>query len=79
MRIEIGPPIEMAARDTLIVASDGLLDNLLPDEIVDYVRSGPLNQAVAALVTEAQYRMAGSDSDEPSKPDDLTVIAYRTS
>src|SRR5690606_2144872 len=42
MRIEIGPPVEMARRDTLVLASDGLLDNLLPSEIVGYVRSGPL-------------------------------------
>ena len=50
MRIEIGPPIEMAPRDTLVLASDGLFDNLLPDEIVESVRSGPLDEAVGALV-----------------------------
>jgi len=77
MRIEIGPPIEMAQRDTLLLASDGLLDNLLPGEIVELVRSGPLPHAVAALVAEAQRRMADHQSTTPSKPDDLTVIAYR--
>ena len=79
MRIEIGPPIEMAARDTLVVASDGLLDNLLPNEIVEFVRSGPLDRAVGAMVAEAQQRMAGQNGAGPSKPDDLTVIAYRPS
>ncbi|MEX2308533.1 MAG: PP2C family serine/threonine-protein phosphatase [Pirellulales bacterium] len=79
MRIEIGPPTEMAARDTLVLASDGLLDNLLPNEIVEFVRSGPLDAAVAAMVAEAQRRMAGHDGAAPSKPDDLTVIAYRAS
>jgi serine/threonine protein phosphatase PrpC len=77
MRIEIGSPTEMARRDTLILASDGLLDNLLPSEIVDIVRSGPLDEAVAELVSEARRRMATSGGDSPSKPDDLTVIAYR--
>jgi serine/threonine protein phosphatase PrpC len=77
MRIEIGPPIEMAARDTLVIASDGLLDNLLPNEIVEFVRTGPLNLAVGALVAEAQRRMANQDGTAPCKPDDLTVIAYR--
>jgi PPM family protein phosphatase len=79
MRIEIGPPTEMAPRDTLLLASDGLFDNLLPDEIVAKVRSGPLEEAVADLVTTAQQRMANENGSAPSKPDDLTVIAYRPS
>jgi serine/threonine protein phosphatase PrpC len=77
MRIEIGAPLEMAARDTLLLASDGLLDNLLPQEIVEFIRSGPLDRGVAAMVAEVQQRMAGHNGAGPSKPDDLTVIAYR--
>jgi len=77
MRIEIGPPIEMAPRDTLLIASDGLFDNLLPDEIVEAVRSGPLDEAVGELVDVARQRMANQNGTAPSKPDDLTVIAYR--
>jgi serine/threonine protein phosphatase PrpC len=79
MRIEIGPSIEMASRDTLVLASDGLLDNLLPTEIVEFVRSGPLDEAVGDLVTEARRRMTAANGQSPSKPDDLTVIAYRPS
>jgi PPM family protein phosphatase len=79
MRIEIGAPVEMARRDTLLLASDGLFDNLLPDEIVEAVRSGPLDQAVAELVETAKQRMAVQSEGAPSKPDDLTVIAYRPS
>jgi serine/threonine protein phosphatase PrpC len=79
MRIEMGPPIEMAPRDTLVLASDGLLDNLLPTEIVEFVRSGPLDRAVGAMVDEARRRMANQDGSGPCKPDDLTVIAYRAS
>jgi PPM family protein phosphatase len=77
MRIEIGSPIEMAPRDTLLLASDGLFDNLLPDEIVEAVRSGPLDQAVGELVETARQRMASQNGGAPCKPDDLTVIAYR--
>jgi serine/threonine protein phosphatase PrpC len=77
MRIEIGPPIEMAPRDTLLLASDGLFDNLLPDEIVEAVRSGPLDEAVGSLIATAQSRMENQADGTPSKPDDLTVIAYR--
>jgi serine/threonine protein phosphatase PrpC len=79
MRIEMGPPVEMARRDTLVLASDGLLDNLLPSEIVELVRSGPLEQAVGDLAEEAQRRMTSQLGAAPSKPDDLTVIAFRPS
>ncbi len=80
LRVEMGPSIRMAARDTLVLASDGLLDNLLPSEIVELVRTGPLDRAVGQLVAVAQGRMnasAETAGTTPSKPDDLTIIAYR--
>lgn len=80
MHVEMGPTIEMAARDTLVLASDGLLDNLLPAEIVDLVRVGPIDRAVGQLAAVAQERMsahAEADGTTPSKPDDLTIIAFR--
>lgn len=80
MHVEMGPMIRMAARDTLVLASDGLLDNLLPGEIVELVRTGPLDRAVGQLVAVAQERMnahADADGVTPSKPDDLTIIAFR--
>ena len=46
MRIEIGSAIEMDLRDTLVLASDGLSDNLHVTEIVEYVRKGPLEQGL---------------------------------
>ena len=78
MRIEIGPPRKMSLRDTLILSSDGLLDNLLTDEIVERCRKGPLPKAVERLVADARHRMEiGPTEDHPSKPDDLTVVAFR--
>jgi serine/threonine protein phosphatase PrpC len=77
MRIEIGPAIDMAPRDTLILASDGLVDNLLPEEVVSFVRSGPLDESLRAMVEEAQRRMSATSGEAPSKPDDLTAIIYR--
>jgi len=80
MHVEMGPTIRLAARDTLVLASDGLLDNLLPNEIIELVRTGPLDRAVGQLAAVAQERMnAAADSlrTTPSKPDDLTIIAFR--
>ena len=77
MRIEIGPPIRLAPRDTVLLASDGLFDNLHVAEIVQTIRKGPLVKTVAQLVELSQRRMTNPRVAEPSKPDDLTVIAYR--
>jgi serine/threonine protein phosphatase PrpC len=77
MRIEIGPPSHMAMFDTLLVASDGLLDNLHVDEIVSIARKGPLSEVARDLVAQAQSRMQSPREGEPSKPDDLSLILYR--
>ncbi len=79
MRIEMGPAVPLALRDTVCIASDGLFDNLQVPEIVDIIRIGPLVKAMDKLITLCQQRMRAADPDAttPSKPDDLTVILYR--
>lgn len=77
MRIEIGPRLRLAARDTLVVASDGLADNLHTEEIADLVRKGDLYRASQRLFNEALRRMETQEESHPSKPDDLTLIAFR--
>lgn len=77
MRIEIGAKLKLAPRDTLLLASDGLADNLHTDEIVGRIRKGPLKRAVGRLVKEARSRMDHSTNGSPHKPDDLTLIAFR--
>jgi serine/threonine protein phosphatase PrpC len=77
MRVDVGSGVELATHDTLVVASDGLFDNLRTEEIAQLVRKGPLDRAVAALVAECARRMEKRESGAPSKPDDLTVIAFR--
>lgn len=80
MHITIGSTVRMAARDTLLLATDGLLDNLLLDEIVQRVRKGALVKAVKRLTDDAWQRMESPRSEAaPSKPDDLTVVAFRRS
>ncbi len=77
MRVEISSVIKLASRDTLILATDGLFDNLHLNEIVDAVRKGKLNDVAADLVSQTLARMQGVDEAAPSKPDDLTFIVYR--
>lgn len=78
MRIEIGPSRELAVRDTLLLASDGVADNLHVDEIVERIRKGPLPKALHRLAKDTRERMQPGSNGRPSKPDDLTFVLYRS-
>jgi len=77
MRIEIGSEMPMAPRDSLLLATDGLMDNLMQDEIVNTIRIGKLGAALEDITTRSQKRMRNTDPEKPSKPDDFTAIVYR--
>ena len=77
MRIEVGSPVRLAANDTVVVCSDGLVDNLRFAEIADGLRTGRLDRSMASLARLVNDRMGGLDPASPSKPDDVSVIAYR--
>lgn len=79
MRIEIGPPIELSRYDTVLIASDGLFDNLLLPEIVELIRKGKLTNISEDLVALCNERMRNVDPEHPSKPDDVSFILYRRS
>lgn len=77
MRIEIGPIVKIRPRDTIVLASDGLFDNLHLTEIINLVRKGPLIKVVEQVSKLCQDRMRNSNGSHPSKPDDLTLLVYR--
>lgn len=77
MRIEIGSAVELAPYDTLLIASDGLTDNLHLDEIVSVIRKGRLDKSVTELAGRCNRRMDRAKLGEPSKPDDLTFLLFR--
>ena len=77
MRIDIGAEIELRAKDTVLVASDGLTDNIHLHEINDLMRTGPLSASLDAIVSLATRRMTAEGTKQPSKPDDLSVILFR--
>jgi serine/threonine protein phosphatase PrpC len=76
MRIEMSMPTPIAPRDTLLLASDGLFDNVLPNEIIELIRKGPLDECMQKIWDLAAKRMLG-DKDKPSKPDDFSAILFR--
>jgi len=77
MRIDVGTEVELKPRDTILLASDGLMDNVHLEEIIERIRKGPLDDAVERVISLANRRMAGASAGQPSKPDDLSLILFR--
>jgi len=79
MHIDIGPAIQLSSKDTLLLASDGVYDNMFLNEILETVRKGSLEESSTRLVERSRARMEHAGPTEPSKPDDLTFIIFRPS
>jgi serine/threonine protein phosphatase PrpC len=79
MHIQIGSAVKLDPRDTLLLASDGLFDNMHSGEILENIRKGKLNTASRKLAEKTLERMVSGTGDEPSKPDDFTFLLYRQS
>ncbi len=77
MRIEIGPSMKLASRDTLFISSDGFPDNLYIDEIVQQIRKSPLAEVSRNLIDLAGKRMLSESNALPSHPDDHSFIVFR--
>lgn len=77
MRIEVGPQITLKSYDTVLLASDGVFDNLHVAEVIDLVRKGPLEHISKHLADATRQRINGLVDEHPSKPDDTTFIVYR--
>lgn len=77
MRIDIGPTVRLGRRDTVLLGSDGLFDNLRNEEIVELIRTGNLQRCAKKLIALIQQRMQHTSADNPSKPDDVVFILFR--
>ncbi|MEM8984906.1 MAG: protein phosphatase 2C domain-containing protein [Pseudomonadota bacterium] len=79
LSIEVGYPFALAPRDTLLLATDGLFDNLWLDEVSSLAIRGSVLEAVERIQRLATTRMnePGTTNNQPSKPDDLAILAHR--
>ena len=77
MRVDMCGEVTLKPRDTVLIASDGVTDNVHADEIIDRIRKGPLGRAADSLISLAGRRMTGDATSQPSKPDDLSLILFR--
>lgn len=77
-RIEMGPRLRMAARDTMLLASDGVTDNLYLEEIVETIRTGTPAAGGALLADRVRRRMLREGgATTPGKADDMTFVIWR--
>ena len=77
MWIDIGKPIQLADLDTVILASDGLWDNLYRDEVAELAGNWSLLMAAKEILRRVTERMKRERGSEFGKPDDLSFILYR--
>ena len=77
MHIDMGIDVKLKPRDTVLLASDGLTDNIHVQEIVGMIRKGSLSAAIDSISSLARRRMSVESKHQPSKPDDLSVILFR--
>jgi serine/threonine protein phosphatase PrpC len=72
MHIGISPRIRLRPRDTVVLASDGLFDNLRVSTFVEALRSGALEPSLVTVARDCRQRMT-----DGGHADDLTIIAMR--
>ena len=76
MHVEVGSSRVLAAHDALLVASDGVMDNLLVEELVTLMSTGRAPTIAAKIAGLARERMTTTRDGQPHKPDDLTAIVF---
>ncbi len=75
MRLEVCGDVEIGRRDTLLLGSDGLFDNMFEEELMAALRGRDLEKVADGLAERVGERMAGYGP--PSKADDMSFILYR--
>lgn len=76
LHIECSVSIDLDPRDTVLLCSDGLYDNIKVDEICEIIADKDINEAAVTLAELALKRM-NSEKPEFSKYDDLSFVLYQ--
>ena len=72
--LEVSALHQLDRYDMILVASDGLFDNLPPAEICTIIQGQTVERASAALVERARQCMSEADTNDQYKIDDLSFI-----
>lgn len=76
LKIEVGPRLPLARHDTVALGSDGLFDNVHPEELAHCLAMPDMSAGADALVDLALSRMK-TPTDGFGKPDDLALVVSR--
>ena len=79
MHVAATTGLTLAPRDTVVLGSDGVFDNLFHDEIIQLIRAGDPMAKSEQMIAALRRRMAGTDDtpETPSKPDDISFVLFR--
>ncbi len=77
LKIEVGPRVTLARHDTVALGSDGLFDNVRPEELAHFLSLPDMAGGGEALVNLALSRMHTPTEDGVGKPDDLSLLMTR--
>jgi len=77
MHLEVSEPLTLHPEDTVLLTTDGVLDNLFLAEIVERVVDSPVAHAARSVMELTRLRMDGPRESEPHKPDDTALIIWR--
>jgi len=75
LHVSVSAEMPFSMQDTLLIATDGLVDNVRKKRIVELMQNGSLAGCSKALADLARRGMNGGSG--PGRPDDLTLILYR--
>jgi PPM family protein phosphatase len=75
IKIDMTAKLELAPKDTIVVASDGLWDNVEHSVVLDMVRKDNIDIVSESLTQLCFENM--NRKDPPGKPDDMSFILYR--
>lgn len=77
MHIQIGPAIELANFDTVLLASDGLFDNYLVEQMIEVIRKESLQEVMQQLVALCTPMLDPEGRKKLNKTDDVSFIVLR--
>ena len=66
--------LKLSSNDSIFLASDGIFDNFPPDEIIELVRKGGIEEISTALMDLINKKIYDK---EDTKKDDISFILFK--
>ena len=77
MHIDLGPSLQLAENDTVLLASDGIFDNFTTDRLIEVIRKDSLEEVTQKLFELVQPMQEDAHKESFNKLDDVSFIVCR--